>query len=84
MADSNWRSNLDILIDKNLDELINETLEFNSAISIAKDKSKAQIWVAMAILNSKLNKILLEKGNADKPRLEKKEVDEILRKLEKL
>jgi len=82
MKDFKWRNDLDLLIDKNLTELIDETKHHNYAISKSKDKSKAQIWVALAIINSKLNKILLEK-NVSKKQMPKKEIDSILKTLEK-
>jgi len=69
--------------DKNLSELITETKEFDYAICRARNKSKAQMWVALSIINSKLNKLLLEEKKT-KPKFEKKEVENILNTLEKL
>jgi hypothetical protein len=83
MSDSNWRKELDLLIENNLNELIKETKEYDYAISKAKDKSKAQIWVAMAILNHKINTALLNK-KPYKKKLSKEELDKILNTLEKL
>jgi len=83
MTDSKWRKELDILINENLNELINETKEFDYAIVKAKDKSKAQMWIALALINSKLNKLLIEKSKY-KNKLEKEEINDILKKLEKL
>ena len=83
MADSNWRRELDLLIEANLNELLKETKEYNYAISQAKDKSKAQMWVGMAIINSKLNRILLKDKKYEK-KLSKDELDKILNTLEKL
>ncbi len=83
MADSNWRLELDLLVEANLNELLKETKEYNYAISKAKDKSKAQIWVGMAIINSKLNRILVKDKSYDK-KLSQEELDKILNTLEKL
>ncbi|MFW5704632.1 MAG: hypothetical protein ACOCXG_02200 [Nanoarchaeota archaeon] len=83
MTDNMWRGELDLLINKHLGNLINETKEFDYAISLAKDKSKAQMWVAMAILNYKVEKLLTEK-NEKKPKLPKDEVDRIVKALESM
>jgi len=83
MSDSKWRNKLDILVDKNISELVDETREYDYAIQEAKNKSKAQMWVALAIINSKLNKLMVE-NKEYKPKLAKKEVSEILKTLEKL
>ncbi len=82
MSDSNWRKKLDILIDKNLSELIEETSQYNYAIKNAKNKSKAQMWIALALINSKLNKLLIEKKKYNS-KIPKKEVEDIFKKLEK-
>jgi len=83
MSDSNWRNNLDILVDKNISELIEETLEYDYAISKSRNKSKAQMWVALAIINSKLNKLVLNKNNY-KSKVPRKEIEDILKTLETL
>ena len=57
MTDREFRENLDSLIEQNLSELVKETKEYDYAISRARDKSKAQIWVALAILNDKVNRL---------------------------
>jgi len=72
-----------MLIEKNMTELIKETKEYNYAISKANDKSKAQIWVALAIINNKLNQIIVGDKKYEK-KLPKKELDKILNTLEKL
>ncbi len=82
MTDNKWRKELDILIDKNISELLKETKEYDYAISKAKNKSKAQMWIALGIINHKLNLILNEKEY--KKKLKKEEVEDILNKLEKL
>jgi hypothetical protein len=86
MVDSNWRKSLDLLIDKNLSELILETKNYDFAIKGAKDKSKAQIWVALAILNHKINRVYLDcNGKNLKPgKIPKDELKNILDTLEKL
>lgn len=83
MSKRDWRSDLDLVINENLKELIRETKQYNSAISKAKDKSKAQLWVALAILNNKLNHITYEKKGYDK-KIPDEELSKILKTLEKL
>jgi len=83
MTNNKWRNELDMLIEKNMTELIKETKEYNYAISKANDKSKAQIWVALAIINNKLNQIIVGDKKYEK-KLPKKELDKILNTLEKL
>lgn len=83
MGDTNWRSELDLLVEANLNELLKETKEYDYAISKAKNKSKAQIWVGLAIINSKLNRILLKDKKYEK-KLSTEELDKILNTLEKL
>lgn len=83
MGDTNWRSELDLLVEANLNELLKETKEYDYAISKAKNKSKAQIWVGLAIINSKLNRILLKDKKYEK-KLSKEELDKILNTLDKL
>lgn len=83
MSDVKWRKELELLIETNLSELLKETMKYNDAISKAKDKSKAQIWVAMAILNHKINSISLEKGKSEK-KIPEEELSKILKTLEKL
>lgn len=84
MGDKNWRNNLDLVVEQNLNELINETKEYNSSISLAKDKSKAQMWVALAIINRKLNELSLEKVGKSSSRIPKDEMSKILKTLETL
>lgn len=83
MADKKWRKNLDLLVDKSLNDLIMETKEFEYAIKESKNKSKAQIWTALALINLKLNKILQEKKTYEK-KLTQTEIEEIVSTLEKL
>ena len=77
-----WREELDLLIEQNLNELIKETKEYDYAISKAKNKGKAQIWVALAIINNKLNTIINKKEYSRK--IPDKEIKEIMETLEKL
>lgn len=83
MTNNKWREDLDLVVEKNLNELILETKEFDYAISQSKDKSKAQIWTALALINMKLNKLIHEKKTYDK-KISKEEVDSIVKTLEKL
>ncbi|NQZ84560.1 MAG: hypothetical protein HRU03_02480 [Nanoarchaeales archaeon] len=84
MSDKNWRNNLDLVIEQNLNELINETYEYDYAIKKAKDKSKAQMWVALAIINKKLNDLSLEKVGRSSSKIPKDEMSKILKTLETL
>lgn len=82
MGKKNWRSELEKVIDENLNELVKETKEYDNAISLAKDKGKAQLWVALAIINHKLNVIIAQKEYKNK--IPKEELQDILKTLEKL
>lgn len=82
MADKKWRKNLDNVIEQNLNELIKETKEFDYAIFKSKNKSKAQIWIALALINNKLNNILNEKKY--KKKLTNNELNSIIKTLENL
>lgn len=84
MSDKKWRNDLDLVIEQNLNELILETKEYNYAIRNAKDKSKAQMWVALAIINSKLNSLSINASGKPKSKIPKKEMDSILKTLETL
>ncbi len=81
--ENSWRDELDMLIEQNLKEIIIETKEHDFAIKKSKNKGKAQIWVAIALLNNKINKLLAEKNTYSK-KLEKKELANIIKTLEKL
>jgi len=83
MVSKKWRNDLDLLIEENLNELIKETKDFDYAICKAKNKSKAQMWVAMAIINNKLNKLLVTNKKYEK-KLSDDEIKKILNTLEKL
>lgn len=83
MSDNKWRDELDKLIEENLNELVKSTKEFDYAISKSKDKSKAQIWVALALLNDKINQITMKDKKYDK-KIPKEEIDKILETLEKM
>lgn len=83
MTDSDWRLDLERVVEQNLGELIRETKEYDYAIKRAKDKSKAQIWVALAILNHKINQQnVMKKGYESK--IPRDELTKILETLEKL
>lgn len=83
MKDNNWRLDLDLLIEQNLNDLIKETKEYDYAIKKSTDKSKAQIWIALAIINNKLNRLLVKEKTYEK-KLSKDELNKILNTLEKL
>ncbi|MDA3855284.1 MAG: hypothetical protein PF569_03430 [Candidatus Woesearchaeota archaeon] len=83
MNDNDWRVDLEIVVEQNLSELIKETKEYDYAVKKAKDKSKAQIWVALAILNHKINQLNVNKKNY-KSKIPKDELNKILETLEKL
>ncbi len=83
MAQQSWRYDLDLLIEQNLAELIKETKNYDFAIQKAKDKSKAQMWVALAIINNKLNKLMIEKEEYN-TKIPKEELNTIIETLEKL
>lgn len=80
---NSWRDELDLLIEENLKELINETKAHDTAIRKSDDKSKAQIWVALALLNNKINSLSSQKKPYEK-KIEKKELNKILKTLETL
>lgn len=84
MSDKNWRNNLDLVVEQNLNELISETKEFDYAINLAKDKSKAQMWIALAIINKKLNDLSVGSTGKSKAKIPKSEMDDILKTLETL
>ena len=82
MTDKTFRKELDLLIEQNLNELIKETKDYDYAISKASDKSKAQIWVALAILNNKINQIHTKSNPIKK--IPQNEMNKILKTLESL
>jgi len=84
MSDNDWRKKLDLVVEQNLKELVLETREYNFAIDSAKDKSKAQLWVALAIINKKLNDLSVNLSGKSKAKIPKKEMDDILKTLETL
>lgn len=50
-----WKTNLDPLIKDYLDQLLKEVIKYRTAYSKATDISKAQIWVALALLYREIN-----------------------------
>ena len=84
MTKQNWRDDLELVIEQNLKELVKETKEYDYAIKKAEDKSKAQIWVALAIINNKINSLLNENKKNDVKKIPKKELNKIIETLEKL
>ncbi len=83
MKDTNWRKELDSKLEHDLNMLLKETKDYSYAIEKSKDKSKAQIWVALALINSKLN-VLIQESSKKGPKLKKHELDSIVKTLEKL
>jgi hypothetical protein len=83
MSKQNWRDDLELVIEQNLNELIKETKEYDYAIKKSKDKGKAQLWVTLAIINNKLNNLNVEKKEYKK-KIPKEELNNILDTLEKL
>lgn len=75
MEKQNWRKNLDKTIEISLNNLIKETQKHDSAIKNSDDKSKAQIWIGMAILNHKLDLLLNLKAQNNKKSEEKKKTE---------
>ena len=82
MTLTNWRRELDLDIDESLTQLLNETKLYDNAISGAQDKSKAQMWVAMAILNKKLELALGNNDKKEKKKLSEKDLKKLLKALE--
>lgn len=83
MTQQDWRKNLELVVEQNLNELIKETKEYDYAIRDAKDKSKAQIWVALAIINNKINQLDMGKKKTG-AKIPKEELDKIVKTLETL
>lgn len=81
MVNQDWRENLELVVEQNLNEIIKETKDYDYAIKQAKDKSKAQIWIALALLNSKINQLDMSK-NKTKAKIPKKELNKIIKTLE--
>ncbi len=76
-----WRDYLDERIKPHLERLIIESINYNNIYSLAKDKGKAQLWIALAILHKQLHNAnlkidYLEKALQDVagPKLKKKEL----------
>ncbi len=82
MVQQNWRKELTLDIEESLTQLLRETKEFDSGIKQAGDKSKAQIWVAMAILNNKLNQLIDNSGQKKEKKLSEKDLKKLLKALE--
>ena len=83
MTDKDWRKELEPLLEHSLNELIKETKAYDYAIKQSKDKGKAQIWVALAIIYQQLNAERL-KEQAYQKKIPKEELDKILKTLEDL
>lgn len=83
MTKSSWRDDLERVVEQNLNEILKETKEYDYAIKNSNDKSKAQIWVALALLNHKINQLNVLKKDY-KSKIPKEELNKILDTLEKL
>jgi hypothetical protein len=86
-----WRNDLPLALNESINNLIKETKEYSYAINNAKDRSKAQLWVALALINNKLNNRkdsdnITESLNQKeyKKKIPKEEMDTILKTLETL
>ena len=79
----NWKSELDPVIKDYLNNLLKEVAEYKKAYSKAKDISRAQIWVALALLYRKIT-VLEATINEIKDRLfnetEKDKLEKTLKK----
>lgn len=83
MKKENWRNKIDLVLEQNLNELIKETKQYDYAIKKADDRGKAQMWVALALINNKLNQVLLNDKKTGR-KIPKDELKDILETLEKL
>lgn len=83
MKDNNWRQHLDLMLEQSLKDLILETKEYDYAIKQSKDRSKAQIWVALALINQKLN-LLLPESTKESKKIPKDELNKLLKTIENL
>lgn len=83
MKSKNQRKDIDLVVEENIKELIRETKQYDEYIKSSKNPGKAQIWVALAILNNKLNNIEIKKNESGK-RIPEKELNKILKTLESL
>lgn len=83
MSDIKWRENLNLIVEESLNEILRETKEHSSAIKKSQDPAKAQIWVAIALLNKKLKDQEIE-NKKYKSKIPKKELDKILKTLEQM
>ena len=82
MTQKDFINSLDIPIRESLMNLLKETKEYDSSISKADDKSKAQLWVALALLNHKISQVNF--NTVPKKKIPKEEMDKILKTLETL
>ncbi|MEM4153070.1 MAG: hypothetical protein QXK80_03080 [Candidatus Pacearchaeota archaeon] len=57
---NNWRNYLNKELKYYLEKIILESFSHRYALEHASDKGKAQLWIALAILNKKLNDIELK------------------------
>lgn len=60
MNKNNWRDYLNKELKYYLEKLILESFSHRYALEHASDKGKAQLWVALAILNKKLSDVELK------------------------
>lgn len=81
MAD--WKKDLDPVIANRLKELIKETKVYDDSIRKSKDKSKAQLWVALAILYDRI-KHLENEESAKETNMSEDELNKVLKIMEDL
>ena len=80
---NSWRNELDTLINERLNELLRETKNYDYAIKKSNDRSKAQIWVALALIYDKI-KVIEKKLDIYNKKIPKDELDKILKIIEDL
>ncbi|MCX8193938.1 MAG: hypothetical protein N3G19_01065 [Candidatus Pacearchaeota archaeon] len=55
MSKNNWRNHLNKELKHYMEKLILESFSHRPALELAPDKGRAQLWVALAILNKRLS-----------------------------
>ncbi len=85
-----WRENLDKNLRPYVERLIKESFEYKKVFDSAKDKGKAQLWIALAILSKQIYDIKLELKYIErtlqdisklKRKKEEKEVEKFIKEL---
>ena len=55
-----WRENIDNSIRPYLEKLINQTFTFKEQYEKSSDKSKSQLWIALAIISKQIHELDLK------------------------